>query len=252
MPTVPVVSVAPAISGLVMSSPRSKLSSSMRQEHRFPTSGMVKVTRSRRSVDQDEHIVVEHGLTVCVQIWYDRAVDVDGDRFPARLPVGDGHRAALRGVPDDVAGIGQVAATAQHRVRPAHSDRPAGVGGQAGVGGVPVEPGRQVVLAIGVVVAALGAASSSPPRIIGTPRDSSSVASSARDRRARNTRIRGLRVGLSTPQFHDLLSLVPSWLPLAVGAVVLAVVGDQVTQGEPIVRGDEVDRRAWAAAGRTV
>ena len=83
-------SQAPAVWGFAVSAPRSKLSTSARQEHRLPTSGMVKVTGSRRSVDQDEHVVVEHGLAACVEVGRDGAVDVDGDGLPARgLPVGD-------------------------------------------------------------------------------------------------------------------------------------------------------------------
>ena len=39
---------------------------------------------------------------------------------------------------------------------------------------------------------------------------------------------------------------------LAVGLVVLALVGDQVAQGEPVVRGDEVDRRPRPAPGQLV
>ena len=58
----------------------------------------------------------------------------------------------------------------------------------------------------------------------------------------------GSWLGPSVPQFHDRLSSVPSALVLAVGLVVLVVVGHQVGQGEPVVAGDEVDRGDRAPA----
>ncbi len=51
---------------------------------------------------------------------------------------------------------------------------------------------------------------SSPCRSIGTPRESTRVARSARDSRARSARTSGSPVGPSTPQFHDRLSSRPS------------------------------------------
>jgi hypothetical protein len=55
--------------------------------------------------------------------------------------------------------------------------------------------------------------SSSPPRIIGTPCDSSSVARKLRCWRQRSATISGSSVSPSTPQFHERLSSVPSRLP---------------------------------------
>ena len=45
----------------------------------------------------------------------------------------------------------------------------------------------------------------------------------------------------SQPQFHERLSPEPSGWRCAVGLVVLAVVGDEVVQREPVVAGEEVD-----------
>ena len=53
---------------------------------------------------------------------------------------------------------------------------------------------------------------SSPPRSIGTPWDSSSVASRLRCWRARSSTISGSSVAPSAPQFHERLSSVPSRL----------------------------------------
>src|SRR5580698_4844343 len=59
--------------------------------------------------------------------------------------------------------------------------------------------------------------SSSPPSSIGTPKDSSSVVSMARDWLARSASTAASSVGPSAPQFHERLSSVPSRLasPLA-------------------------------------
>ena len=56
----------------------------------------------------------------------------------------------------------------------------------------------------------------------------------------------------SIPWFHDRLSSLPVAVVLAVGRVVLVVVGDQVGQREAVVRGDVVDRRDRAADQRRV
>src|SRR5262249_57833905 len=72
--------------------------------------------------------------------------------------------------------------------------------------------------------------------------------------------------GLPRPQRHDvrvvggaLGAAVPGFVVagpvvvvLAVGLVVLVVVGDQVAQGESVVHGDQVDRRGGAPAGGAV
>src|SRR6266851_7340779 len=58
---------------------------------------------------------------------------------------------------------------------------------------------------------------SSPPSSIGTPWDRNRVARNERWRRARSPSMPGSSDGPSTPLFHELLSLAPSWLfsPLA-------------------------------------
>ena len=84
---------------------------------------------------------------------------------------------------------------------------------------------------------------------IGVPVESSSVASMARIvLQPRRPRSRGSSVGPSTPWFHDRLLSDAVAVVLAVGLVVLAVVGDQVAQREAVVRGDEVERRRGRAA----
>ena len=94
--------------------------------------------------------------------------------------------------------------------------------------------------------------SSSPPRIIGTPCDSSSVASRLRRWRARSARIAGSAVGPSTPLLAERLSSVPSRSSSPLAVVVLVLVGDEVGQREAVVGGHEVDRRRGPAAAAPV
>ena len=82
---------------------------------------------------------------------------------------------------------------------------------------------------------------SSPIRIMGTPWDSSSVDSRLRCWRARRAvHLRIVRRSLDTAVPGAVVVLAVG-VALAVGVVVLVVVGDQVRQREPVVRGDEVD-----------
>src|SRR5262249_50746761 len=112
----------------------------------------------------------------------------------------------------------------------------------------PVHPGHLVVLAVGVVVAALGAAH---------------LVAGQQHRDALRQQPRGQEAALLPgPQREDGLVLggafgtavpgpvVVGPVPavLAVGLVVLVVVGDQVGQGEPVVAGDEVNRGDRAPA----
>ncbi len=114
---------------------------------------------------------------------------------------------------------------------------------------LPVEPGNGAVLAICVVVALLRAshfvAHGEHRPTFGEEQDREEIldlpAAERFDRRDR-------RVGPSTPQFQLKLSFVPSLVVLAVGLVVLVVVGHQVVEREAVVGRDEVD----AAAGESI
>ena len=64
----------------------------------------------------------------------------------------------------------------------------------------------------------------------------------------RSALISGSSVGPSTPQFQLRLSFAAVAVVLAVGLVVLLVVGDEVVQREAVVRGDEVDAGVGPAA----
>ena len=112
---------------------------------------------------------------------------------------------------------------------------------------LPVEPADLVVLAIGIVVALLRAANSSPAVIIGTPWESRSVASRLRVLAARvqNLRVIGRPFDAAIP---GVIVVVAVAVVFAVRLVVLLVVAHQVVQGEAIVRGDEIDAGVWAAA----
>jgi hypothetical protein len=74
----------------------------------------------------------------------------------------------------------------------------------------PLVPGDLVILALGVVVAELGATDLIPPRSMGTPWDSSSVARKSRCCWARRARTATSSVSPSAPQFQERLSSVPS------------------------------------------
>ena len=91
-------------------------------------------------------------------------------------------------------------------------------GGHLGVGVGPVVPGDLVVLAVGVVVALLGAAELvAAEQHAGRPRTAAGWRAGSRRWLRRSAMISGSSVGPSTPQFHERLSSVPSRLssPLA-------------------------------------
>ena len=112
----------------------------------------------------------------------------------------------------------------------------------------PVHPGDLVVLAVGVVVASLGA----PDLVAGQQhRDAlrqqqrgEEVALLPRPQREHRLVVgRALDAAVPGPV---VVAAVPA--VLAVGLVVLVVVGDKVLQGEAVVAGDEVDRGDRAPA----
>ena len=122
----------------------------------------------------------------------------------------------------------------------ANRDQARGEGDQRSVGGAPVDRARRVVLGVGVVVAALAEAELRAHASIGVPREASNSVSRLRSSRERCSTIPGSSLGPSTPWFQLRLLSVPSRV-LAVGLVVLVVVGDKVAEGEAVVGDDEID-----------
>ena len=115
----------------------------------------------------------------------------------------------------------------------------------------PIEPADLVVLAIGVVVAILGARPSHRRRSsIGTPWERKSVVRKFRRCRSRKALISGSSVGPSAPQFHELIIIVAVVVLLAVRFVVLVVVADEIVQRESVVRGDKIDARVRVVGRR--
>ena len=94
--------------------------------------------------------------------------------------------------------------------------------------------------------------SSSPASSIGTPCDRNSVVNMARTRRARRSTMAWSLVGPSTPEFHERLWSLAVAVLLAVGLVVLVVVGDEIGKCEPVVGGDEIDAGGRATTRRSV
>ena len=90
--------------------------------------------------------------------------------------------------------------------------------------------------------------SSSPPQIIGTPCESSSVAIKLRfccSRSGDDLGVVGRALDAVVPRLI-VVRAVP--VVLAVGLVVLLVVADQIVQGEAVMGGDEVDAGVGPAA----
>src|SRR6516164_3246269 len=88
---------------------------------------------------------------------------------------------------------------------------------------LPVQPTDFVVLAVCIVVAALGAADSSPITIIGTPSESIVTVRKFFICRFRSFSINGSFVGPSEPQFQLRLSLAPSRLPSPLSSLCLSL-----------------------------
>ena len=190
------------------------------------------------------------------------AVEVHPERLCAAVPVAVLHRLAVEVQPDDVVEAVAVAAVGTRTVPPvknrlrrnvgwsARSRATAAVNSISGlVGVVPVHPGDLGVLGVGVVVAVLGAAQ---------------LVAVQQHRHALAEQQRGEEVALlAGPGLEDLGvvgraldAVVPGpvvalavVVVLAVGLVVLLVVGHQVAQREAVVGGDEVDAGDRTAAG---
>ena len=127
-------------------------------------------------------------------------------------------------------------------------DQPARELEQAAIDVLPVEPGDLVVLAVGVVVALLGpadlVAAEQHRHALREEQRGQEVALLARAQRV-DRRIVGRAFDAAVPRSVVVLAVL---VVLAVGLVVLLVVGDQVAQREAVVRGDEVHARVRAPA----
>ena len=133
-------------------------------------------------------------------------------------------------------------------MRVAEADEPLREGQQAAVLVVPVEPRDVVVLAVGVVVAALGAAD-----LVAAEHHRHTLAEQQRRHQVPllalaqrdDRRVVRLALGAVVP---GLVVVGAVLVALAVRLVVLAAVADEVPQREAVVRGDEVDAGLRLAA----
>src|SRR5205823_11915295 len=144
------------------------------------------------------------------------------------------------------------AAAVEDAVRAAQVDEHAGEEEQRLVDVLPVVPGELVVLAVGIVVALLGAAD-----LVAAVDHRDALREEQRGEEvpllAGAERVDGVVVGrpfgAAVPGAVVALAVL---VVLAVRRVVLRVVGDQVAEREAVVGGDEVDARVRAAAGLRV
>ncbi len=176
------------------------------------------------------------------------------------VPAAVGHRLAVGGEPLQVGSAtvarratGEEGAPPQHRVGGAQAGEVPG--GRQQVGAllveVPVEPGDLVVLAERVVVAALGAAdlvSAVEHRHAGGQQQGAEEVAHRPPAGAQHVLV---GVGALDAVVPRPVVAVPVAVALAVGPVVLAVVGRRVGEGEAVVGGDVVDRGDRAAVACT-
>jgi hypothetical protein len=114
-------------------------------------------------VEQQQEAVIAEPPAARVGVGQRVAVEEDAERLgEARLPVLVGHLGAVRPEPGDVGKLAaedglalEEPAPPEHRVLVAEGDQVGAEGEEVPVGVLPVEPGDLVVLAVGVVVAAL-------------------------------------------------------------------------------------------------
>ncbi|MCU0945761.1 MAG: hypothetical protein MUF65_10375, partial [Rubritepida sp.] len=138
----------------------------------------------------------------------------------------------------------------QRGVRAARGDEPRGEGEQPCIGGPPIHPGERVVLAVGVVVAVLGAAQLVAHR-------EHRHAAREQQRGEQRARVGGAARADAGVLRRSLMAVVPGEVLVAAVAVVLAVrrvvlAGEahEVGQGEAVMRGDEVHAVAGPAGQR--
>ena len=145
------------------------------------------------------------------------------------------------GPPTDSHRAGQPTASPQLRETPAQADQTGDEVDQTGIGVFPVEPGQRIVLAVGIVVAGLRA---------------SELIATQQHRHPLRQHQRGEKCALQSPAFFEdcrivalaFLAAVPGRVVAVAVAIVLAIefivfllVADEITQGEAVMRGDEVD-----------
>ena len=141
-------------------------------------------------------------------------------------------------------------AAPEHRMRAPEGDQPLREREQRAVLVLPVEPRDLVVLAVGVVVAALRAAdlvaAEQHRDALREEQRGEEVALLARAE-LEHLGVVGRALGAAVPRAVVALAVGAA---LAVGLVVLLVVGDEVVEREAVVRGDEVDARGRAGGRR--
>ncbi len=215
--------------------------------------GNLPLDRLIGGVEDHEKAVVDDAFTIGVGRRNRLAVQKDCDRTgESGVPVVVGHLLAVGPQPCQILDPAdrtslEPATAPEHRMVASECHHPTAPLGEVGVDVLPVEPGDLVVLAVGVVVAALGAAE---------------LVAAEQHRHALGEQQGGHQVAaLTRPQRHDvgvvggtLDAVVPRAVVrlavvavLAVGLVVLVVVRHEVVQREAVVGGDEVDRRRRAA-----
>src|SRR5216683_6519006 len=211
-------------------------------------------------VEDEVEAVVGDAIGVHVGAGDGVAVQEDAERLgEAGLPVLLAHLCRLGREPGDVLHPGPVQRAALEPAPPgedavlaAQRDQVAGEVEQGLVEVLPVEPGKLVVLAVGVVVALLRAPDLVPAADHRDPlreqQGGEEIALLPGAERIDAVVVRR-SFGAAVPRAVVALAVA---VLLAVRLVVLLVVGDQVLEREAVVRGDEVDARVRPAAGRGV
>ena len=115
-------------------------------------------------------------------------------------------------------------------------------------GQIPIEPGNRRILTISVIVSVLGL----PEFITGQEHRHPLRKKQRGQKIPLLPRTHGANAGIIGRALHatipTLVVVRPIAVLLAVGFVMLVIVTDQVPQGETIVRGHEVQARAWTTA----
>ena len=209
-------------------------------------------------VQQRQQAVVEQALAALVDGVQGVAAQHERQRGdPGLLPVLGRHLLAVRPQPRQVLGRRVPDVVADQEARPlqdgvagAQLDQPAREVGERPppIVQLPVDPRQVVVLAVGVVVAALGAA-----QLVARQQHGDALREEQRGQQVPHLPVAQRHhlgvVGLALDAVVPGLVVVGAVaVALAVGVVVLALVGDEVVQREAVVRGDEVDAGLRLAA----
>jgi hypothetical protein len=223
-------------------------------------SGQVERDLFGARVDQEQERIVRDGLPARIRLGDRVTVQVDGDGPVRGDPVVIGHRAARRGEPGHVvpsavkvwllgSGHGaQETPPPEHRMGAPQRDQLAHEADKFVVLVGPVKPVNLVVLVVGIVVPELGAVHLIPAQ---QHRDSVGQQQGGQEiallptAQPLHRRVLGRSLDAAVPG-----AVVPESVSvvLAVGLIVLVVIGHQVAQGKAVMGGDEVDRGEWAPA----